>query len=408
MPNRILKDSICTSETLDGLSPGAEIFFYRLLVQADDYGRMDARPAVLRARCFPLRLEQVQEKHVKKWLTELVEAELIVPYTVNGSSYLLFTTWSRHQQIRNLRARFPAPPADLAAPREHPLPVERDVEDLICACVSTIKSLDGGAVQSLERQQRIGESYLDVVVKTETKTLVLEIKRVRLSNKAIEQVTKYTGLIAGGAAGVLIGAGLTADFDLDRCRTLDVAVITYDEGMGFSVISPSTLVISGEILGLPVKSQAALNPNPNPDSESESESDSTSAAAGAAGEGEPKPGRREILKELEVHFSKLSKLELPARETDAQKREGQSRWWLPLWEIYELSGDVSKTKDLLGEALAEMDRRKLTVAAPQSVQKVAVAIAARRSRGGPAEGMTKTQSVIVDDMRKRGLNGNRS
>ena len=52
MPNRILKDSICTSPNIDALSLEAETFFYRLLVQCDDYGRMDARPAILRARCY--------------------------------------------------------------------------------------------------------------------------------------------------------------------------------------------------------------------------------------------------------------------------------------------------------------------------------------------------------------------
>ena len=35
MPNRILKDSICTSETIEGLTDAEEVFFYRLLVQCD-------------------------------------------------------------------------------------------------------------------------------------------------------------------------------------------------------------------------------------------------------------------------------------------------------------------------------------------------------------------------------------
>ena len=39
MPNRILKDSICTSPNIDTLSREAEVFFYRLLVQCDDHGR---------------------------------------------------------------------------------------------------------------------------------------------------------------------------------------------------------------------------------------------------------------------------------------------------------------------------------------------------------------------------------
>ena len=52
MPNRILKESICTSESIDRLSWLEEVTFYRLIVNCDDYGRMDARPPILRARLF--------------------------------------------------------------------------------------------------------------------------------------------------------------------------------------------------------------------------------------------------------------------------------------------------------------------------------------------------------------------
>ena len=38
MPSRILKESICTSESLAYLSAEAEVLFYRLIVKADDFG----------------------------------------------------------------------------------------------------------------------------------------------------------------------------------------------------------------------------------------------------------------------------------------------------------------------------------------------------------------------------------
>ena len=38
MPNRIIKESICTSENIAALSMGAEVLFYHLIVKADDYG----------------------------------------------------------------------------------------------------------------------------------------------------------------------------------------------------------------------------------------------------------------------------------------------------------------------------------------------------------------------------------
>jgi len=112
MPNRILKDSICTSPNIDALSRDAEVFFYRLLVQCDDYGRMDARPAILRAKCYPLQVDTVTQDNVKRWLDELVRANLVIPYHVNGGDYLQMRTWERHQQIRAKRSKYPDMIAD--------------------------------------------------------------------------------------------------------------------------------------------------------------------------------------------------------------------------------------------------------------------------------------------------------
>ncbi len=110
MPNRILKESICTSETIDSLSLEAEAFFYRLMVQCDDFGRLDARPSVLRARCFPLRLDKVTDKLVGNWLTELAGVDLLWLYEIEGRAYLQVTTWDKHQQKRAKYSKYPQPP----------------------------------------------------------------------------------------------------------------------------------------------------------------------------------------------------------------------------------------------------------------------------------------------------------
>jgi hypothetical protein len=109
MPNRILKESICTSDSIDGLSKDAEIFFYRLIVQCDDFGRFDARPSVLRARCFPLRLESVTDALITLWLNELVATNTVQVYQVDGKPFLQFLAWDEHQQVRAKRSKYPAP-----------------------------------------------------------------------------------------------------------------------------------------------------------------------------------------------------------------------------------------------------------------------------------------------------------
>ena len=80
MPNRLLKEGIVDSALVDSLSPEAEVCFYRLLVVADDLGRFDARTAIVRSRCFPLKEQSNMTAKVEAWLGELEERLLILRY----------------------------------------------------------------------------------------------------------------------------------------------------------------------------------------------------------------------------------------------------------------------------------------------------------------------------------------
>ncbi|MDR7856033.1 hypothetical protein [Tissierella sp.] len=108
MPNRILKESICTSSTIESLSSKEEIFFYRLIVNCDDYGRFDARPTILRAKCFPLKIDEVTDDEISNWLKKLSQLHLIIVYEFEGSEYLQMKTWEKHQQVRSKRSKFPS------------------------------------------------------------------------------------------------------------------------------------------------------------------------------------------------------------------------------------------------------------------------------------------------------------
>lgn len=99
MPNRILKESICTSDDIDSLTAFQEVMFYRLIVNCDDYGLFDGRLLILKAKLFPLKdisLEEIAEN-----LNALVEKGLVFPYEVDGKPYLKIKTWDKHQQTRS-------------------------------------------------------------------------------------------------------------------------------------------------------------------------------------------------------------------------------------------------------------------------------------------------------------------
>lgn len=110
-PNRILKESICTSETIDKLTWFEEVVFYRLLVIADDYGCLDGRIILLRNKLFPTK-ENVTKKAVEDAIAHLVSVGLLCEYTVSGMPYLFFPTWEKHQRVRNKRRKYPEPPTN--------------------------------------------------------------------------------------------------------------------------------------------------------------------------------------------------------------------------------------------------------------------------------------------------------
>lgn len=107
MPNRIIKESICTSDTVDALTWFEEVLFYRLIVNCDDYGRYDARPAIIRGKLFPLK--DVTVKQVNEAIIKLSTVGIAKLYEVDGRPYLQLCTWADHQSIRAKKSKFPAP-----------------------------------------------------------------------------------------------------------------------------------------------------------------------------------------------------------------------------------------------------------------------------------------------------------
>ena len=108
MPNRIIKETICTSDSIDALTWFEEALFYRLIVNCDDYGRFDGRSAVIKSRLFPLK-DNITAKSIDAAINKLVSVQLVALYVFEGKPYLHLPSWDKHQQIRAKRSRYPAP-----------------------------------------------------------------------------------------------------------------------------------------------------------------------------------------------------------------------------------------------------------------------------------------------------------
>lgn len=108
MPNRIIKESMCSSEKIAGLTDFEFRLWIGLITQADDAGRGDARPAIIKGRVFPFR-ERLSIKDIDAALQELAAKGCVSLYTVDGRPYFLFPGWVKHQRVRDCKPKYPEP-----------------------------------------------------------------------------------------------------------------------------------------------------------------------------------------------------------------------------------------------------------------------------------------------------------
>lgn len=107
MPVRLLREGILTSDRVDELDAAAEVFYRRLMSKVDDFGLYDARPSVLRASLYPLRIDRVREADIARWIAACEKAGVIALYQHDGKPYLqmLDTRWTERS-----KPKFPLPP----------------------------------------------------------------------------------------------------------------------------------------------------------------------------------------------------------------------------------------------------------------------------------------------------------
>lgn len=108
MPNRIIKESMCSSEKIAGLTDFEFRLWIGLITQADDAGRGDARPAIIKGRVFPFR-ERLSIKDIDAALQVLAAKGCVSLYTVDGKPYFLFPGWVKHQRVRDCKPKYPEP-----------------------------------------------------------------------------------------------------------------------------------------------------------------------------------------------------------------------------------------------------------------------------------------------------------
>lgn len=108
MPNRIIREGILSSERVAALGWPEEVFYRRLMSVVDDYGRYEANPILLRAKCYPLQIDIVRTADITRWMAACQKAGVLLGYAVNDKQYLELCNF---QQQQRSASKFPPPPA---------------------------------------------------------------------------------------------------------------------------------------------------------------------------------------------------------------------------------------------------------------------------------------------------------
>ena len=108
MPNRMLKESILSSEKFNSLTWFEQSTYIRLILLADDYGRLDGRDVILKSYCYPLD-DKVTRSAISKAISHMVNVGLLQKYEVNNKPYLCFPNFGKYQRLRSKTSKYPEP-----------------------------------------------------------------------------------------------------------------------------------------------------------------------------------------------------------------------------------------------------------------------------------------------------------
>lgn len=111
MPDRMLREGICTSSKLGSVSERAEMLFTRLIVKACPLGRFHARPDIVKAQALTNR-PRIRVTDVALALDELERAGLIVRYASPAPENEPLLAIPKYGQrfTQQVRSPFPPPP----------------------------------------------------------------------------------------------------------------------------------------------------------------------------------------------------------------------------------------------------------------------------------------------------------
>jgi hypothetical protein len=240
---RFISKEVSLDEKVDALSDDTcRLLFTWLITHLDCEGRMYGDAQTVKSIVFPRR--EISIKKVERYLQELEKLELISRYSVKGNQYLWMRNFEKHQvglvKMKEAPSIIP-PPEDWGEEAykdwEGGLQSEKDIEDIIASNLEDKKWVFSFPLVEIKRQYRVENSYIDIYCQDEQNNKILiEVKKHRLSNKALSQLIDYQKIIGLPSYGILIGKEITPTLDEHQAREHNISIYTYYEGKLIPVI----------------------------------------------------------------------------------------------------------------------------------------------------------------------------
>lgn len=108
MPNRILRDGLRSSATINRLSDRAHRLYTHLIVAVDDFGLCEWNTTWVKATAIPLLLWT--EEELSTVMDEISSARLVKVYEHEGKNYAAMERWDQRRNAKH--PKFPMPPTE--------------------------------------------------------------------------------------------------------------------------------------------------------------------------------------------------------------------------------------------------------------------------------------------------------
>lgn len=171
-----------SSDKVDALSFGAEVFFTRLIMTVDDFGRFHANPKLLKSALYPLK--EIKLSDIEKWLNECTT--LLRVYEVDGKQYLEITDFN--QRLRLKTSKFPDMPVICPS-------IDRQVSD---KCPPEVETEARNGSRSEKRETEIQAEAFNfkssLLALGISKSVVDDWLKVRKAKKATNSETAFIAI----------------------------------------------------------------------------------------------------------------------------------------------------------------------------------------------------------------------